>query len=175
MKKNQRKAPLIEAIQRYHESGITPFTTPGHKRGAGVLEEDKAAIGEGAFYNDIPMQNGADDRRESKGVQEEAEKMAAEAMGADLSFFSTNGSSLSAHVAVLSVADIGDKILVARNAHKSLPAALIMADVVPVFLEPEINEELDIQNGVTPQHLEEMLHQHADAKGVYIVSPPTTG
>ena len=175
MKKNQDKAPIMEAIQKYHETGITPFTTPGHKCGAGVFNEDKEAVGVGAFYNDIPMQNGADDRRESKGVQEEAEALAAQAVGADESFYSTNGSSLSAHVAVLSVADAGDKVLVTRNVHKSLPAALIMADVVPVFLEPEINDELDIENGVTPEHLEQMLNNHPDAKGVFIVSPTYYG
>jgi arginine decarboxylase len=175
MKKNQSKAPILEAIQKYHASGIVPFTTPGHKKGKGVLDEDRQAIGEGAFYNDIPMQNGADDRRESKGIQEEAEKLAAQAVGADQSFYSTNGSSLSAHVAVLSVADFDDKILVARNVHKSLPAALIMADVIPVFLHPEIDDELDIEHGVTPEHLEEMLNLHPDVKGVYIVSPTYYG
>src|SRR4051812_1406401 len=126
MNKDQKKAPIVEAIQKYHQSGITPFTTPGHKKGAGVFEEDKELIGETPFLNDIPMQNGADDRRESKGIQEEAENLYAKAVGADQTFFSTNGSSLSAHVAVLTVADAGDKILVARNTHKSMIAALIM-------------------------------------------------
>src|SRR3954471_8591794 len=175
MKKNQSKVPIIEAIQKYHQSGITPFTTPGHKKGAGIFDEDKEAVGPGAYYNDIPMQNGADDRRESKGIQVEAEELAAEAVGADQSFYSTNGSSLSAHVAVLSVANIEDKILVAHNVHKSLPAALVMADVIPVFLHPEINNELDIENGVTPEHLEDMLNKHPDAKGVFIVSPTYYG
>src|SRR3954464_3100924 len=146
MNKDQSKAPILEAIQKYHESGIIPFTTPGHKKGAGISEEDKAVIGESPFLNDIPMQNGADDRRESKGIQEEAEKLAAEAVGADQTYFSTNGSSLSAHVAVLSVAEAGDKILVARNTHKSMVAALIMAEVTPVFLEPVIDDDLDIEH-----------------------------
>jgi arginine decarboxylase len=175
MKKDQRKAPIIDAIKQYHQSGIVPFTTPGHKKGAGVSEEDKAAIGEGAFYNDIPMQNGADDRRESKGVQEEAEQLAAEAVGAEQSYFSTNGSSLSAHVAVLSIADIGEKILVARNTHKSMVAALVMADVIPVFLEPVIDDELDVEHGITPEHLEQMLAEHPEAKGVFVVSPTYYG
>src|SRR3712207_1027562 len=89
----------------------------------------------------VPMQNGADDRRESKGIQGQAGQLAPQAVGADQSYYSTNGSSLSAHVAVLSVANFGDKILVTRNAHKSMIAALIMADVLPVFLEPAIDEE----------------------------------
>jgi arginine decarboxylase len=175
MKRGQNKAPILDAIKKYHESGITPFTTPGHKTGAGVFEEDKAIIGDSPFLNDISMQNGLDDRRESKGIQEEAEELAAKAVGADKTFFSTNGSSLSAHVATLTLADAGDKILVSRNTHKSMIAALIMADVIPVFLEPGIDDELDIQHGITPEHLEKMLEENPDAKGVFIVSPTYYG
>src|SRR3954462_13812813 len=101
MKKDQSKAPIVEAIKKYHESGIIPFTTPGHKMGKGISEDDREIIGAQVFYNDISMQNGADDRRESKQVQEKAEHLAAEVIGADQTFFSTNGSSLSAHVVVL--------------------------------------------------------------------------
>jgi arginine decarboxylase len=175
MNKDQKKAPILEAIQKYHESGITPFTTPGYKKGAGISEEDKAVIGEAPFLNDIPMQNGADDRRESKGIQEEAEKLCAKAVGADQTYFSTNGSSLSAHVAVLAIAEAGDKILVARNTHKSMIAALIMAEAMPVFLQPAIDDELDIEHGITPEHLEEMITKHPDVKGVFIVSPTYYG
>lgn len=175
MKKDQKKAPIVEAIQIYHKSGILPFTTPGHKRGTGIFEEDKALIDEKAFFNDIPMQNGADDRRESKDVQGQAEDLAAEAVGADETYFSTNGSSLSAHVAILTVANEGEKILVSRNAHKSMVAAMVMADVNPVFLQPAFDEELDMEHGVTPEHLEDMLTRNPDAKGVFIVSPTYYG
>jgi arginine/lysine/ornithine decarboxylase len=175
MKKNQRKAPILDAIRAYHERGIIPFNTPGHKQGAGLAEEDRNTIGAGAFYNDISMQNGLDDRRESKGIQEQAEQLAADAIGADTAHFSTNGSSLSAHVAILSVANSGEKILVARNTHKSTVGAMVIADVEAVYLEPEIDEEFDIQHGITAQHLEEMLTHHPDAKGVLIVSPTYYG
>ena len=174
MKDDQSKAPIIEAIKRYHKAGIIPFTTPGHKMGKGVLEEDREFL-EHAFYNDIPMQNGADDRRESEGVQQEAEKLMAKAVGADQTYFSTNGSSLSAHVAILTIANAGDKILMSRNAHKSGIAALVMAEVTPIFLEPVIDEKLDIEHGISPRHLEQMLTAHPDVKGVFIVSPTYYG
>jgi len=175
MKRGQNKAPILDAIKKYHESNITPFTTPGHKKGAGVFEEDKFAIGEGSFLNDISMQNGLDDRRESKGIQEEAEQLAAKAVGADKTFFSTNGSSLSSHVAMLTLAEAGDKVLVSRNTHKSMIAASIIAEVDAVFLEPAIDDELDIEHGITPEHLEKMLEDNPDAKGVFIVSPTYYG
>src|SRR5215207_9785816 len=91
-KEDHTKAPIVEAIERYHKSGIVPFTTPGHKRERGIRAETKRALGAATFRNDITMQNGADDRRESKGIQQEAEKLAADAVGAEQSYFSTNGS-----------------------------------------------------------------------------------
>src|SRR4051812_15294143 len=132
MKKNHTRAPIVEALRAYNASGITPFTTPGHKRGRGIIGDDATAgLGSEVYRADVPMLNGVDDRRESQDVQGQAEELAADAMGADKSYFSTNGSSLSAHVAVLTVARTGDKVLVVRNAHKSLIAALIMAGVRP--------------------------------------------
>src|SRR5215203_703039 len=174
-KEDHTKAPIVEAIERYHKSGIVPFTTPGHKRDRGVTAEIKHALGAETYRNDITMQNGADDRRESKGIQQEAEKLFADAIGSEQSYFSTNGSSLSAHSAILTIANPGDKILTVRNMHKSMVAALIMADVIPVFLKPAIDEELDVEHGVTPEHLEEMLDAHPEVKGVFIVSPDYYG
>jgi len=175
MKKDHSKAPILEAIKKYHDSAITPFTTPGHKCGAGVFKQDQEAVASGAYFNDISMQNGLDDRRETKGVQEEAEALAADAVGSEKTLFSTHGSSLSGHVAILSVADAGEKVLVARNTHKSLIGAIVMADVIPVFLHPEFDAEQDVEHGITPEHLEKMLNDNPDAKGVFIVSPTYYG
>jgi arginine decarboxylase len=176
MKKDHTRAPILEAIQAYNASGILPFTCPGHKRGRGLLGEAAAhGLGAEVYLEDVSMLNGADDRRESKDVQGQAEELAAEAMGADESYFSTNGSSLSAHVSVFSVARHGEKVLVVRNMHKSMVAALIMSGVRPVFLQPSIDDELDVEHGPTPEHVAEMLEANKDAKGVFIVSPDYYG
>src|SRR5215212_5017587 len=176
MNKDHKRAPVLEAIQAYNASGILPFTCPGHKRGRGLLGEAAApGLGAEVYLEDVSMLNGADDRRESKDVQGQAEELAAEAMGADESYFSTNGSSLSAHVSVFSVARTGEKVLVVRNMHKSMVAALIMSGVRPVFLQPSIDDELDVEHGPEPAHVAEMLDAHASAKGVFIVSPDYYG
>jgi arginine decarboxylase len=175
MKKDQTKAPLLDGIVRYNEAAVLPFTTPGHKRGEGVDEEVKRKVGAETFRNDLAMQNAVDDRRESKDVLGEAEALAADAFGAEESRYSTNGSSLSAHVSMLTVAEHGEQVLVARNTHRSMVAALLMANVRPTFLMPEIDDELDVEHGVTPEHVREMLDVHPKAKGVFIVAPTYYG
>jgi arginine decarboxylase len=176
MKKDHARAPIVEAIQAYNGSGVMPFTTPGHKRGRGIIGDGNGSgLGAEIYLEDISMLNGADDRRESKDVQGQAEELAAEAMGADESYFSTNGSSLSAHVAALTVASEGEEILVVRNTHKSMIAALVMSGVRPVFLRPSIDDELDVEHGPEPTHVAEMLDAHPEAKGVFVVSPDYYG
>src|SRR5438128_673083 len=127
MKKDHTRAPVVEALHEYSKSGIMPFTTPGHKCGRGVDDGSASGLSLEVYREDVTMFNGLDDRRESKDIQGQAEDLMADAMGADESYFSTNGSSLSAHVAILTVAYAGERILVARNAHKSLIAALVMS------------------------------------------------
>jgi arginine/lysine/ornithine decarboxylase len=175
MKRDQSRAPILDGMLRYNEAAVLPFTTPGHKRGEGVADEVKHKIGAATFRNDLAMQNAVDDRRESKDVLGEAEQLAAEAFGAEQSTYSTNGSSLSAHTAVLTVAETGEEVLVVRNTHRSMISALLMADVRPTFLHPEIDDELDVEHGVMPEYVREMLAIRPNAKAVFIVSPTYYG
>src|SRR3954447_20157496 len=111
----------------------------------------------------------------SKHVRQNAERLAAKAWGAEHCFFSTNGTSLSNHVAMLAVASPGDTVLVARNSHKSLIAALIIGHVKSVFLQPDYDEVWDIEHGFSVAEVERQLEAHPNAKGVFIVSPTYYG
>jgi arginine/lysine/ornithine decarboxylase len=76
------------------------------------------------FAADVLMPNGLDDRRQSQGVLTQPEELMADAVHAEQAFFSTCGSSLSVRMAMISVAGPGEKLLVSRNAHKSVVAGL---------------------------------------------------
>jgi arginine/lysine/ornithine decarboxylase len=76
---------------------------------------------------------------------------------------------------IVSVLKTGDKVIVQRNVHKSVTAGIIMTGVVPVYVEPVIDDELGIAHGVTPQSIQDALTKHPDAKAVLIVSPTYYG
>src|SRR5947209_15736612 len=143
MDDDQNQAPILDAIRAYRESNPVPFTTPGHKLGRGTDDEMRGVLGEATFAGDIPELGGMDDRHMSKGVLTKAEDLAAKAFGSDQTMFSVNGSSLSAHTMLLTVASAGEKVIVARNLHKSGVAALVMAGVEPIWLHPPVDEELN--------------------------------
>jgi arginine decarboxylase len=174
-KHNQQRAPICEAIQDFRRTRTTTFTSPGHKAGQAVSADMAAIISRDAYRWDVSMLNGVDDRLESKDIQGQAEDLAAALYGADASYFSTNGSSLSVHVALAAIAPPEGEVIVARNAHKSLAAGLIFTGQKPIFVYPEYDEELDLVHGVDADDLESALKRHKKAGGVVIVSPDYYG
>jgi arginine decarboxylase len=148
---------------------------PGHKQGRGLDPQTVQELGIESFVADITSLNGIDDRNESWGVQTSAEELAAALFGADQSFFLVNGSSLSMHVAVCSVVSPGEEIVVARNVHKSVIGALIISGAQPIFLQPELDDELEIAHTPTPDALRAALSAHPQAKAAVVVSPSYYG
>jgi arginine decarboxylase len=83
-------------------------------------------------------------------VQSTAQELFAEAVGAKHTLFSTNGSSMSVHVALMTVASPGEKIVMARNGHKSSFAGLVLCGAEPMYVDPYYDEELEIALGSCP-------------------------
>jgi arginine decarboxylase len=70
----------------------------------------------------------------AKSSVSDAEKLYADAVGAKQAMFTTCGSSISIHSAMLTITAPGSRVLVDRNVHKSVVASLILAGAEPVWL-----------------------------------------
>ena len=112
--------PLLDALADYHARDRYGFTPPGHRQGRGADPRTRAALGEDAFRSDVLATAGLDDRTSSHGYLSRAEKLMADAVGAEQAFFSTRGSSLSVKAAMLAVAGGQGDLLISRDAHKSV-------------------------------------------------------
>src|SRR4051795_5414469 len=134
------RAPVLEAITEFRRRGDVVFGPPGHRQGKGVDPRVLAIMGEGVFASDILSLNGLDDRRQSQGVLSQAQELMADAVGADEAFFSTCGSSLSVKSAMLAVAGPGEKLLLSRNAHKSVISGVTVNGTVPAWVHPKLDE-----------------------------------
>jgi arginine/lysine/ornithine decarboxylase len=168
---DQSAAPVLDAIRRYHERGDINFTPPGHRGGLGVDKKTVAVLGESPFVHDIDMLNGLDDRTESGGVLARAQELMADALGVKQSFFSTCGSTLSVKTAFLALADLGEKVIVARNSHKSVIEAIILSGVHPVFAPPQWDKDWGISHPPSARTIARLLDQVPEAKAVFVVSP----
>src|SRR5438105_5130638 len=107
---------------------------PAHKQGRSLDKETLDALGADVFRHDVGMLNGLDDIHESLELQVRAQQLAAELLGAKQSFYLVNGSTLSMQCAVTAIAGPGEKLIVARNVHKSIVSGLIVGAIEPVFL-----------------------------------------
>lgn len=172
---DQSTTPILDALVEYRERGDLNFTPPGHKQGRGIDDRVAAVLGREMFAADVMAPNGLDDRLQHAGLLQKAQQLMAEAVDAEHAFFSTCGSSLSVKSAMIAIAGPGEKLLLNRNAHKSVTAGVIIAGIQPVWIRPRWDRELHLAHPPGVDGVEEALTAHADAKGLVIVSPTDYG
>jgi arginine decarboxylase len=169
------RAPVLEALQEFRRRGDVVYGPPGHKQGRGVDPRVLEVVGRDVFTSDVLSLNGLDDRRQSQGILSQAEELMADAVRAEKAFFSTCGSSLSVKTSIMSVAGPGEKLLVSRNAHKSVVSGLIIGGVQPVWVHPHFDPERNLAHPPEPDDVRRALAAHPDAKGMLLITPTDWG
>ncbi len=172
---SQYNTPLFSGLREHAKKNPVQFHIPGHKKGAGIDPEFRDFIGDNALSIDLINIGPLDDLHQPKGIIKQAQILAAEAFGADHTFFSVQGTSGAIMAMVMAVCGPDDKIIVPRNVHKSVMSAIVFSGAIPVFIHPEIDEQLGISHGITTDAVEKALAQHPDAKAVLVINPTYFG
>ncbi|MDB5052598.1 MAG: arginine decarboxylase [Bacilli bacterium] len=172
---DHQRTPLFTALIQHAEQNPIQFHIPGHKKGVGMDPEFRAFIGDNALSIDLINISPLDDLHQPTGIIEEAQKMAADAFHADYTFFSVQGTSSAIMTMIMSVCIEGDKIIVPRNVHKSVMAAIIFSGAKPVFISPTSDANLGIDHGITVSSVRKALLKHPDAKAVLVINPTYYG
>jgi arginine/lysine/ornithine decarboxylase len=76
---------------------------------------------------------------------------------------------------MMSVAGPGEKILISRNAHKSVVSALVLTGHIPVWVHPKWDSELALAHPPEPDDVRQALQANPDAKGMLLISPTDWG
>ena len=155
LKALREDAPLLDAYLRYFEVARTPFTIPGHKQRASKLDLGLGAVVDG----DTPLYGGLDEIKLTNQTLKSAESLAAKLWGGDYARFSTGGSTHVNQAVILALGKPGDKIAVARTAHRSVLSALVLAGLEPIWLAPEIDLTTGVPTGIPLSELERVLPQ----------------
>ncbi|MEW6515712.1 MAG: aminotransferase class I/II-fold pyridoxal phosphate-dependent enzyme [candidate division FCPU426 bacterium] len=172
---NQQSTPLFEAVINYAKGRKISFHTPGHKHGVSIPQEFRNFVGEKIFDCDLTLLEEVDSLHEPKSVIREAQRLAAQAYGADYAFFLVNGTSGGNHAMLLSVCDPGDKIIIPRNVHRSVLAGIIFSGAIPIYIMPERDEDRNQMLNVTPEAVDRAIQRHPDAKAVLVTHPTYQG
>lgn len=174
-KNNQNRAPLFDALRKYVNDKTIPFHVPGHKQGNTIDAEFKDFLGQSIFKIDLTTFKALDSLHKPVGVIKEAQELASEVYGSDYSFFCINGTSGAILAMIMSVVKEKEKILIPRNVHKSITAAIILSGAIPIYMEPEIDNYLGIAHGVSCENVLNSLNKNRDAKAVLIINPTYYG
>ena len=166
---SQSTAPFIEEIRRYAGEPLVAFHTPGHK--AGLNWEHEWLSSRWLAHLDLTEIPALD----WQASLLESEMLAAEFYGADQSCFLVQGASQGILALLIGAFDPGDQVLVARNCHISVIHAIILADLVPIYLEIPFIEEWGIPSAVPESTLAQSLALFPDCKGVILTNPTYQG
>ncbi|MEQ8170978.1 MAG: aminotransferase class I/II-fold pyridoxal phosphate-dependent enzyme [Candidatus Eremiobacterota bacterium] len=172
---DQTRTPYFDALLDYVEKGTLSFHCPGHKAGRGMHEKFKKHVGLQGLAFDLTEVLGLDDLHHPTGVLKEAQELAAEAYGAEKTFFLINGSTSGNQAMIFGIANPGEQIIIPRNAHKSTISAFIISGAIPVFMEPVYDKFYFLDHNVTVDTVKDALKKYPQAKAVLIVSPTYYG
>jgi lysine decarboxylase len=171
----QDSTPYVDAILAYSDRNPGRFQVPGHKGGVGADPAMRELVGEPGMRNDIPsITEGVDVGPEPTPFQQ-AQLLAAEAWGAQRTWFLINGASQGNHATCMALAHIGNRVVIQRNVHSSVIDGLVLNGMRPTFVAPELDAELGIAHGLTPESLAAALDETPDAVAAMVVSPTYFG
>lgn len=168
----KRERPLVSALQRFVSKEPLSWHVPGHKSGLlSTLPNDIKS----ALTYDLTELTGLDDYHHPEEAIEQAETLLAKTYNSDRSFFLVNGSTVGNLAMIYATCKRNEKVIVQRNAHKSIFHALELVGAKAIFVTPEWDETTNTAGGVPTSTLQEALQLHPDAKAVVLTYPTYYG
>jgi arginine/lysine/ornithine decarboxylase len=168
--------PFADTLKDYIGSARDAWHTPGHSggdslRGSPWVDDFYQMMGEHIFNADLSVSvQVLDSLLEPHGVIEQAQDLAAEAFGADQTFFVTNGTSTANKVIVQHLLGAGGKLILDQACHKSLHHAVILSGVQPVYLNASLKAEFGFYGPVTKADIFSAIDTHPDARLLVLTS-----
>lgn len=163
---------IIKFIEEFRKTNRTLFTTPSHGQGDFIAPLAQKYLGNKFFSCDYSEIEGFDNLSNPKGIIKSIQDYAARVYESKSTFFLTNGSSSGIIAAMYALLTKGDKVLIARNCHRSVYNGLILTGAIPIWIMPQYNKDWGIFEGINIDYLEEVLNKNRDIR-VFIITNPT--
>lgn len=160
---------LYDKLKKYSKSGVYPFHMPGHKRNLMLCD------GIMPYEIDLTEIDGFDNLHNAEGCILEVQNLAEKLYNVKKAFLLVNGATGGILSAVRAMTDRGDKVIVARNSHKSVYNALELCGLTPKYIVPKVDKEFGINCSITPLQAEKAIRENPDAKLLIITSPTYEG
>ena len=165
------KTPLMKTLEALKEENRISFHTPGHKKGWAYESSGDGGLKENLYQYDTTEIFGTDQLQDPIGVLKESQQWTAEVFHGHRAYYLINGSSAGILGMLLSQTKPGDEILLPRDVHQSVIHALILGDIRPRFIQPEIDPLLKIPRGIRAYQVQEGFKKYPRCKGVLLTHP----
>lgn len=100
-----------------------------------------------------------------------AQTHVADIYGVPFAYPSTSGTTPLNAMALLCLVRPGDTVLIQRDSHVSVLAAIIHAGLCPVYVTPRYSETLGVAMGVTVEELRQVLDAHPKVRAIFLTYP----
>ena len=164
---------IIDALIKVKSKKPVLFTTSGHCQGKNVLS--KLDFLNSSFKYDFSEIDGLDNLQNPEGIILESQRWASEVYGSGHSYYLVNGSSSGILALMLSTAGAREKVLIARNAHKSVINALVLTGAEPVWIDTEWLDEWNIPACVSVENIKKAFDKNPDIKAIWLTNPTYEG
>lgn len=173
--KQQDSAPLFETLLNHAKRDVISFHTPGHKNGRGIDRRLRDYTGRNVYKFDVTVFPEVDSLHDPTGPIRKAQNLMARAYGVEHSFFLVNGSSVGNMAMFMAACKPGGSVIVSRSSHKSIMSGIIMSGVWPIWIQPKIDQNLDIIFNSSADEIEDALNRFPESQAVFITSPTYNG
>lgn len=147
----------------------TYFTTPSHSQKSPFLKEFDSW-----FKYDFSELDGLDNLQNPKGAIRRAQSRISKIYKSKESYILLNGSTSGIIAIMLAILNEGDRVLIGRNAHKSVLNGLTLTSAIPDWLIQNYNEKFGIYGEISPENIENALKMN-NYKALIITSPTYEG
>lgn len=160
-------AAWLRFMQSLDDGQLSLFSIPGHKQRQNLTGS--------LIRGDVPLYAGLDTVEPGNGALAEAEAAAAQLWGVDWCRFSVGGSTHANQAAALAVGMPGDQVIVSRTLHRSLLTGIILAGLIPVWVQSDLDAITGLPTSVPVSAVERALAEHPGACAVMLGDPSYVG
>lgn len=159
---------LTDKLHELCKGDTYPFHMPGHKRNTDITGSILP------YGLDITEITGFDNLHGADGVIDNIQERLSRFYTAKKSFLLINGSTCGIMAVITALCNFGDKIIAARNCHKSVYKAIELYNLTPEWISPSVDLSTGIAGEISPEAVGPALKK-TGARLVVITSPTYEG
>ncbi|HJJ95845.1 MAG TPA: aminotransferase class I/II-fold pyridoxal phosphate-dependent enzyme [Methanocorpusculum sp.] len=163
--------PILSFLIDHADKKTVSFHMPGHKGSEIYRKYGYTEFLEKIMDCDITEIIGADNLFQTEGILLRAQQEYAKLYGVKRAYLLINGTSGGLIAAILASVPKGGKIIMARNCHKAIYNALVLAGITPIYAYPEMIDEYGISGEISVTEIQRCLDENPDASAVILPSP----